>query len=160
MNNLPKRRHVFIKKAFQGRLILAVLALIMLSGLCSALLIYWLIDDDLKAQWFSAHAAISEVSKRLGLSILIGSLVSLLLAGGLSVVSVLYASHKIAGPLYRFEKLCERIGNGELDKMVQLREKDQLQALAQAFSDMLEKLRSRRHWRNEHVAKLKVQVEI
>lgn len=143
-NNLFKRRSVFIKKGFQGRFILGVLAIILLSGLCSALLIYWITGDELRAWSLSPHANIVKASERLGLSILIGNTVSILVAGAVAVVAVLYASHKIVGPLHRFETLCEQVGNGNLDGINSLRASDQLQELARAFSDMVVKLRTRR----------------
>lgn len=157
-SNLPKRRNVFIKKAFQGRLILGGFAVILLSGLCSALLIYWITGSDLLAQSQSAHLNIMTAWQRLGISILIGNMVSILIAGAVAAISVLYASHKIAGPLYRFESLCEQIGNGQLDGVAHLREKDQLQALAQAFTRMLVKLRHQRKQRAELIDTLNSQL--
>ncbi|MFI3187283.1 MAG: hypothetical protein QX198_15005 [Methylococcaceae bacterium] len=147
-NNQSKRHRIFIKKGFQGRFILGAFAVILLSGLCSALLIYWLTGDDLQAQALSVHANIAKAWERLGISILIGNVVSILVAGTVAVISVLYASHKIAGPLYRFETLCEQVGNGNLDSLASLRENDQLQELSLAFVTMVAKLRNQRELQN------------
>ncbi|MDP2903497.1 MAG: hypothetical protein Q8N96_10380 [Methylovulum sp.] len=154
----PKRRHVFIKKAFQGRFIAGMFLLMLLSGLCSALLIYWLAGSDLAAQSQTAHVNIANAWNRLGLSLLIGNVVAVIVTGALTVFVVLYASHKIAGPLYRFEKLCEQVGNGELDVLASLREKDQLHDLAQAFTLMVNKLRTRQSLQNESIAKINQQI--
>jgi len=150
----PKRRNIFIKKAFQGRFIAGVCLLILLSGLCSALLIYWITGSDLQAQSQSVHINIANASERLGLSLLIGNVVAVIVTGTLTVFVVLYASHKIAGPLYRFEKTCEQVGDGKLDIMVSLREKDQLSDLAQAFAVMVNKLRTRQSRQNDCIAKI------
>ncbi len=157
-NTATKRRQIFIKKDFQGRFILGVFILILLSGLCSALLIYWMTGGDLQAQAQSAHASIVNASQRLGISIFIGNLVAILVAGGIAVASVLYASHKIAGPLYRFETLCKEVGDGKLDTVTHLRENDQLQDLALAFSAMVAKLHDRRHQRSQLLAELNRQI--
>lgn len=154
-----KRRHVFINKAFQGRFIFSVFLLILLSGLCSALLIYWLTGGDLQAQSQTAHANIMTAWERLGLSIFIGNVVALVIAGVVAVVVVVYASHKIAGPLYRFEKLCEQIGDGQLDAITTLRENDQLQQLAAAFTLMVDKLRVRKKQQLAHIELINVQLE-
>lgn len=143
--NTIKRQHIFIKKAFQGRFILGVFLLILLSSFCSAMLIYWLTGGDLQAQSQTAHVNIMNAWQRLGLSIFIGNFIAFLVAGTLAVFVVLYASHKIAGPLYRFEVLCEQVGNGQLDTITTLREKDQLQDLAQAFTNMVGQLKSKRN---------------
>jgi len=153
-----KRQHVFINKAFQGKFILGVFALILLSGLGSALLIYWLTGNDLQAQSQSAHISIMTAFDRLGLSIFIGNVVAILLAGVVSIFSVIYATHKIAGPLYRFEKICEAVGNGQLDTITTLRENDQLKQLASAFSVMVEKLRAQRFEQNTQINLAKEQI--
>lgn len=142
-----KRRQIFIKKEFQGRFILGAFAVILLAGLCSSALVYWITDGDLQAQSMSAHANLTNASDRLGVSILIGNLVSIVIAGVVAVTSVVYASHKIAGPLYRFERLCNDVGEGKLNTITHLREHDQLQELAQSFAAMVDKLREQRNQR-------------
>lgn len=160
MSNVPfKRRIVFINKAFQARFILGVFLLILLAGLCSAALIFWITGGDLQAQSQTAHANIMNAWDRLGLSIFIGNVVAIVIAGTLAVFVALYASHKIAGPLYRFEKLCEQVGDGDLDVLVALREKDQLQELGLAFAGMINKLRARQSEQQAMVAKINLQVE-
>ena len=161
MNNTTyKRRNVFIKKGFQIRFIAGVIALILLSGLCSALLIYWITGSDLEAQSLSAHVSIANAWERLGMSILIGNVISILVVGAAAVATVLYASHKIAGPLHSFENMCEEIGNGNLDTMTQLREEDQLQALALSFSTMVGKLRERRDRRAKLLGDINCRIKV
>ncbi len=134
---LFKRRRVFINNAIQTRFIIGVFLAILLSGLCSALLIFWLTGGDLQAQSQSAHASIINAWDRLGLSIII--------AGTIAMFMVLYATHKIVGPMYRFKKICEQVGEGNLDTQISLREKDQFQELGLAFSDMVHKLRVKKN---------------
>jgi hypothetical protein len=158
-NNQNKRRKIFINKAFQGRFILNVILLILLSAFCSALLIYWLTGGDLLAESQTAHGSIVNAREHLGISIFIANLAALLVVGTLTVFMVLYASHKIAGPLYRFEKLCEQIGDGQLEGMTRLRDGDQLQDMGRAFSDMVTKLRGRQDQRAMLVAELSGHIE-
>ena len=146
-NNQHQRRTIFINKAFQGRFILGVILLILLSSFCSALLIYWIAGGDLQAQTQTAHINIANTLEHLGISIFIANVAALLIAGGLSVFVMLYSSHKIAGPLYRFEKLCEQVGDGQLDTITSLREGDQLQDMGKAFAGMVSKLRDRKSQR-------------
>jgi nitrogen fixation/metabolism regulation signal transduction histidine kinase len=157
--NNEQRRAVFINKAFQGRFILNVLLVVILSGLCSALLIYWQTGGDLQAESQTAHANIETSLEHLGFSILFGNLVAMLIAGGAALLFILYASHKIAGPLFRFEKLCQQIGDGQLDTITKLREGDQLQDMGNAFEDMVNKLRHRRDERLQLTEKIIVQLE-
>lgn len=52
----------------------------------------------------------------------------------------IFLSHKIAGPLYRFEALLHQIAQGELDLRCQLRKFDEAKSVAQAFNQALESL--------------------
>lgn len=157
-NNQHQRRTVFIDKAFQARFIAGVLVLILLSAFCSALLIYWLAGGELQAQSQTAHLNIMSALEHLGVSIFIANLVALLVAGCLAVFVMLYSSHKIAGPLYRFEKLCEQVGDGQLDTITSLREGDQLQGMGKAFAGMVSKLRERKGQRTVLAAQLASQL--
>lgn len=160
MSRAPfKRSNIFINKAIQARFIIGVFLLILLSGLCSALLIFWITGSDLQAQSHTAHANIANAGERLWLSILIGNVVSMIIAGTIAMIVVLYATHKIVGPLYRFEKICQQVGEGNLDGLVSLREKDHLQTLGLAFTTMVNKLRIRKTEQQELVARLNIQVE-
>lgn len=153
-----KRKIILINKAFQGRFIASVLAMIILFGLCSAGLLYWLIGSDLQVQSQTAHINIANTWERLGLSILIGNIVAAVIAGLTAVIVVLYISHKIAGPLYRFESLCKQVGDGNFNTITHLRSNDQLQELAQSFSAMVDKLRNRRDQTNNLLDDLNNQI--
>jgi methyl-accepting chemotaxis protein len=159
-NNNQQRRRVFINTGFQLRYIIGVLSIILLSAVGSALLIYLIMTDDLQAQSFSAHASIVQASERLGVSIMFGNVVSMIVAGAIAVVAVLYGSHKLAGPLYRFEVLCQEIADGNLNDLPKLRETDQLHELAHAFSAMVISLRNQRNQRSELISCLHDQLNL
>lgn len=144
-HSVSKRRTIFIKKAFQSRFIAGALGLVLLSSLSSALFIYWVTGGELQNQ--PAQTGLISGWERLGLSLFLGNLVAVVVAGSAAVASALYASHKIAGPLYRFERLCEDVGSGNLDTSTQLRDGDQLQELALSFANMRDNLRNRRDQR-------------
>ncbi len=142
-----KRRTVFIQRAFQGRFIAWMLVMILLFAVCSAFILYLLLASDLQSEARSAHLRIADTWQKLGTSIVIGNLVSAVFAGICVAVVVLYISHKIAGPMYRFQKLFGEVGRGNLDLSASLREHDQMKELAAAFDDMLEALRRQREER-------------
>lgn len=142
-----KRRTVFIQRAFQGRFIGWMLVMILLFAVCSAFILYLLLASDLQSEARSAHLRIADTWQKLGTSIVIGNLVSALFAGICVAVVVLYISHKIAGPLYRFQKLFGEVGRGNLDMSASLRETDQMKELASAFDEMLAALRRQREER-------------
>lgn len=140
----PLRRTVFIKKAFQGRFVAAVLLNLLLFAVVSAGLLYWLISDDLEASRHSAHLSIETLWAKIGFVILAGNLVAGVIAGVTAARTVIRKSHLIAGPLYRFEQVCRQVGEGRLDVHTGLRESDELRDLSTAFTAMVEGLRGAR----------------
>lgn len=71
---------------------------------------------------------------------LIGKLLILFL---LIAWGTIFLSHKIAGPLYRFETLLHQIAQGELTIRCQLRKFDEAKSVAEALNQMLESLEAR-----------------
>ncbi len=51
-------------------------------------------------------------------------------------------SHKMAGPVYRFEQTCKEIAKGDFSKRVHLRKGDQLTELQDAFNAMMDTVES------------------
>ena len=153
-----KRGIVFIKKRFQLRFIVSVLATLVLFGLVSAALVYGLLGSDLGAGSRSAHATIDSLAARMGTIVLLGNLAAALVAGATAAIVVMYTSHRIAGPLYRFETLCTQVGEGNLDARTELRDADQLKDLSVAFGAMLERLRTARAQRLEIADALEAQL--
>lgn len=140
-----KRRTVFIQPAFQGRFIAWMLAMIVVFGVCSAAILYFLLASDLENETRAAHLRIIDTWQKLGLSIILANAMSAIFIGISVTVVVLYISHKIAGPMYRLQILFKEVGRGNLDISVRLRDKDQLQELANSFDEMLADLRQRRN---------------
>jgi methyl-accepting chemotaxis protein len=57
-----------------------------------------------------------------------------------TIVVTLFVSHKLAGPMFRFEADLEVIGKGDLTKKIRLRKKDQLKDVVVTLNRMTENL--------------------
>jgi signal transduction histidine kinase len=55
----------------------------------------------------------------------------------------IFFSHKLAGPIYRFEILCHSIINGVYTDMVHLRKGDEMRNLANLLNEVIERTRKR-----------------
>jgi nitrogen fixation/metabolism regulation signal transduction histidine kinase len=55
----------------------------------------------------------------------------------------IFFSHKLAGPLYRFEKACHGLINGDYTEKISLRKGDEMQNLAGLFNEMIAATRDR-----------------
>jgi methyl-accepting chemotaxis protein len=71
-------------------------------------------------------------------TLLLVLLVFLVLAG----VASIFASHSIAGPIYRFEKVLKGLAQGDLSLKVGLRHTDEFRHLADAFNETIGQLRT------------------
>ena len=56
------------------------------------------------------------------------------------IIASAVISHRIAGPIYKFEKICQKIADGDLTQRVFLRKGDALVDLQIAFNNMMEKI--------------------
>jgi methyl-accepting chemotaxis protein len=59
------------------------------------------------------------------------------------VLLTIFVSHKVAGPIYRFEKICHNLIGANYSETVHLRKGDDMQNLAHLFNESIEKTRER-----------------
>jgi len=138
-----KRNTVFIQKTFQMRSILTVISIIAAAGLISGVLLYFLLSSELSNDLKVAHQQIQNTWDSLAPAIILGNVVTVLVTGIAAAIAVLYQSHKIAGPMYRLQKICEEVSAGNYDPITSLRKADQLTALAKSFESMIVTLREK-----------------
>ncbi len=153
MNNphTSQRKRLFVQPAFQGKFIFWIIIVVLIASAVSALLLYFLLTTFFESKSQSAHIILSESWKHLGVAIIIGNLVALLIGSVIAAFIVLYRSHKIAGPLYRFCRTFEQIGEGRLDDLMQLRKHDELSEVAESIQQMIDKLKQRRQQDQKHI---------
>lgn len=81
---------------------------------------------------------------------------TLLIDVGIAAIVILgiafFLSHKIAGPIYRFEKSTEIIGSGDMTFRVHLRQNDELKELENCFNGMVSQLQDKIQKENQLVA--------
>ena len=75
-------------------------------------------------------------------AVLLSSAVVIVLIGLSAIAVTLFTSHKIAGPLYRIEKDVEEVAAGNLNTRFNLREGDEIKALAESLNYMTTSLRA------------------
>jgi len=136
------RRHIyFIEKSFQARFIMKFCGLVAFGGLLTIGLLYL---------WAARATTVSIVNSRVVvnttadfiLPLLIQTVIIVTMIVAIATILVtLFVSHKIAGPLYRFKKVMEAMGEGDFLSQVKIRKGDQLQDLAKIFDDMIAKNR-------------------
>jgi methyl-accepting chemotaxis protein len=136
MSEKPKfrRRNHFIKKRFQLHFSSRFLSLIIVEALLLAGLFWYMSHNTLTTSYQGAQLRIENTSSFFFPSLLYPSLIVTGVVVVIGLIGLIFISHKIAGPLYRFEKSLREIGQGDLTCRVSLRRKDQLSDLADTLN--------------------------
>ncbi len=138
-----KRKTYLIKRMLQAKFITIFVLLVIMSSVISGILLYRKTNTELGYQYGKAHSKIKNTGQILLPNVIMGNIIALIVIGGATIALTIFISHKIAGPLYRFEKNAEQIAQGDLTLITKLRESDQIQGLADSFSKMTTELREK-----------------
>jgi methyl-accepting chemotaxis protein len=130
-----KRRTFFIKKDFQGKLILGCFLLVAGGGLLFNVLLGLLSADTLTISYIDNDLQLGQTPFMLLKQVLTANWFLLVIGGGFVMLASLLLSHRIAGPLYRFETTLDNMQKGRLDNTIHLREKDEGKELARKINE-------------------------
>lgn len=130
MSEKPKRRTVFISKRFQAGFSVKFLLLIAAESILAIALFMYMSSGTFTTGYSGTGIIVARTGEYFLPTVLLANLVVIGATAAAGFAIMLYTSHKIAGPLYRFEKSLEEIGNGDLTHRFTLRSHDQLGELA------------------------------
>ena len=130
------RSHYFIKKNFQTKFILKFCLLLLAGVIVSTGLLFLFSQDTLTSSFQNSKLVIENTAMAILPTIIYTSLITLALLAIATIIITLFISHRIAGPMFRFEKELKEIGEGNLTKKVFLRKKDQAEELADSINAM------------------------
>jgi len=134
----PTRRNYFINRKLQGRLIFGYFLFVASACLLFfALLTFFTTSPQtipgVSSSTKPASFALAYHSLREYWPFLVGGALTLLFAA-------VVVTHRIAGPLFRFEQTLQNMKNGILDDKIQLRPRDEGQELAKRINNFNEEL--------------------
>ncbi len=110
-------------------------------------ILYFVLSRPFTGDYGSVFHALRNLSVFLRPIIATSVLVYVLLVCGATAALCVYGLHKVAGPLYRMERVMESFRAGSPTRPVSFREGDEIEPLAQAFNDWVGKLRQdRQRW--------------
>jgi methyl-accepting chemotaxis protein len=162
MNVKSKRNfsNFFLNKNFQGKMILAAL----LAGAIGFLFILSLLMFF--PSGFSQHHHLNNFTIQSSFlplkTVILSNWIPLLLGGAILVILVMIATHRIAGPLYRFEHAVKKMSKGNLTDTIILRKNDEGKILAEhinTLSQTLSKDLKEIHKNSSFIKDLTVQFE-
>ena len=142
-STVNRRKKYFIKKEFQLGFILKFCTILLAGIVISTVLLILLSRGTLTSSFENSQLTIKNTAAAILPSILLCNLLTLGLITIVTIVLTLLVSHKLAGPMFRFQKEIERMGAGNLTQKIQLRDKDQIESLAISLDSMREALREK-----------------
>lgn len=117
--------------------------LVMLTSLAAtSLLIYLYFKHGLGESYPEALSTLNRVEAALPVALLVTFLVQSLLILFFAIAINLYVSHKIAGPIYRFEHTLRCIDDGDLQHVARIRDSDQIKSMVFALNRLIASLRN------------------
>ena len=130
-----KRKTIFIKKNLQIRYML----LIIFSVLCGLAIMTLELTATLN-DLFDAYPVLIQpiYDEFIPIAVSFFYKVSIYLLFVVLISAIL--SHKMAGPVYRFEETCKEIANGDFSKRVHLRKGDNFMELQDEFNKMMDRV--------------------
>lgn len=130
-----KRRTIFIKKNLQLRYMM----LIILSVLCGLAIMTFELTATLD-ELFDAYPVLVQpiYDEFIPIAAAFFYKIAIYLLFVVLISAIL--SHKMAGPVYRFEQTCKAIAKGDFSQRVHLRQGDQLTELQDEFNKMMDRV--------------------
>jgi methyl-accepting chemotaxis protein len=135
-----RRRHYFVKKDYQFKFILKFCLLIFIGAMISTGLLFLFSQGTLTSSFEQSRLVIKNTAVAIFPAVVYTNLITLGLITLAAIFVTLFVSHKLAGPMLRFENELEEIGKGDLTKKIALRKKDQLKDMAESLNKMIEGL--------------------
>ena len=118
--------------------------LVMFASLATtSLLIYLYFRHGLGDGYSEALTTLTQVEEALPVALLVTFLVQSLLILFFSIAINLFVSHKIAGPIYRFEHTLHCIDGGDLQHVARIRDSDQIKSMVSALNRLIVSLRNK-----------------
>ncbi|MEK6680117.1 MAG: methyl-accepting chemotaxis protein [Nitrospirota bacterium] len=136
-------RQYFIKKEFQSKFIIKFCLIVILGTIISGIILFAYTNQRLGNTYLESLNALKVLNDNLISNLIYTSLITVIFISIVTIVITLFASHKIAGPLYRLERSTEAIGNGNFMLETRLRENDEITGVASALNEMAGKLCSK-----------------
>lgn len=130
------RRQYFVQKDFQFKFILKFCIVLLIGIIISTGLLFLFSKDTLTSSFEQSRLTIKNTAFAILPSVFLSNLITLALITLATIVVTLLVSHKIAGPLFRFQKELKQIGEGDLTQIISLRDKDQITAIADSLNQM------------------------
>ncbi|MEK7331739.1 MAG: methyl-accepting chemotaxis protein, partial [Nitrospirota bacterium] len=138
MANKPpfRRRNYFINKKFQTDFSIKFLVIIVIEAIMAVGLFLYLSKGTLTTGYIGSELKISRTYDFFLPMLLLSNIIIVGVTGIIGIAVLIFMSHRIAGPMFRFEKVLDEISKGDLTYKFKLREGDQFKELEKRINEL------------------------
>ena len=129
-----KRKYYFIKKKFQTGFFIKFIILIFMEVVFAIAIFAFISRGTITTGYAGPELQVEGTLDFFLPTFSLFNLIAAILLGITGIIVFILVSHKIAGPLYRFEKSLKEISKGDLSLRCDLRKADQLVELADSLN--------------------------
>lgn len=130
-----QRKTVYIKRGFQANFAIKFLILIAVEAVLALGLFLYLSKSTVTVGYSGSELVLSGTGEYFLPALLLSNIVIVGITAVVGAVMMILVSHRLAGPLHRFEKSLERISFGDLTYRFTLRKSDELKDLSGRLND-------------------------
>ncbi len=131
-----RRKNYFINKKFQVDFAIRFLVLIVVAAVAALGLFLYNSKGTLTAGYTGSEVRLLRTSDFFLPMLLMSTIGVIIVTGIIGILVLIYLSHRIAGPIFRFQKVLNEIDKGDLTHRFTLREDDQFKELAGRINDL------------------------
>jgi len=135
-----RRKNYLIKKKFQLPLLFRFVLLIVLASLLVVGLFMLISSNTLTTGYSKSMLRIENTPRFFFPTLVLVALISAMVIAIIGTAIFISLSHRIAGPLHRFEKVLQNMEKGDLTSRINLRKNDQLMEFKTALNLLTESL--------------------
>lgn len=121
-----RRRRYYLQHTSQPQMLFGVQLLLGLVALVSTTLLYLNANKELTESYWAAHLTIKNVQQLLLPRLVVVNLMGFVL----SLVLLIFYTHRIAGPAYNLKQVLRKVAQGDLSATIRFRKGDYLHDIA------------------------------
>ncbi len=136
MDDRFKHKEVDKPDRFAVSFVSRLTIIVLVSAVVGAFLIAYFLERDLTKSYSDAISSVSEAAQLLFSSLVYSALFQVFVAIPILAFAIIFYTHKVVGPIFRFTVVFREMARGGLKKPSRIREKDQLLTTLDSINDM------------------------
>ena len=136
-----RRRNFFVDRKFQMQFIIKFCVIVVVTVLFVLTALYFLTKKATTVSFVNSRVVVQGTADFLFPILVQTIIIAAIMVSIATAFIIIFITHRIAGPVYRFKKVIANLGTGNFAGECKIRRKDDLQELASAINEMMANVR-------------------